>query len=275
MARRDPKHRDITRSEQLARRALRFALDPAVSRETAADRLIHLADGQAPTLELARAQILRAPWSGPTATAALGALQLSLRHLRGDRTLRLVILGPPGAGKGTQAPWLARHLGVPHISTGDLLREQATADTELGARIQATIESGRLVPDDLVLRTLETRLAEPDAMQRGYLLDGFPRTVEQARTVATFIAPATVDVVIALAVGPETVARRLALRGRADDTRSAVRTRLERYDCETVPALDWYEEAGLLLQVDGDRPPDRVREDLCRRIDGLGLSPCH
>jgi adenylate kinase len=104
------------------------------------------------------------------------------------------------------------------------------------------------------------------------MLDGFPRTVEQARSLAAFVAPATIDRVIAVAVRSETVARRLAFRGRADDTRSAVRTRLERYHRETVPTWAWYDEAGLLLIVDGDRPPDHVREEVCRHIGALGLA---
>jgi adenylate kinase len=114
-------------------------------------------------------------------------------------------------------------------------------------------------------------LAKPDVMQRGFMLDGFPRTVEQARSLAAFVAPATIDLVIALAVRPETVARRLAFRGRADDTRSTVQTRLERYHRVTVPTLVWYDEAGLLLVVDGDGP-DHVREELCRHIGALGLA---
>ena len=138
--------------------------------------------------------------------------------------MRLAILGPPGAGKGTQAPQLARHLGVPHISTGDLLRVEVMGSTELGARIRATIEGGLLVPDQLVIQTLAVRLAHPDAMQRGFLLDGFPRTVEQARTLARFLAPDSLDAVIVLVVETDAVVRRLALRGRSDDTRCAVRT---------------------------------------------------
>jgi adenylate kinase len=186
--------------------------------------------------------------------------------------MRLAILGPPGAGKGTQAPQLARHLGVPHISTGDLLRAEVMGSTELGARIRSLIEGGLLVPDQLVVQTLAVRLAHPDAIQRGFLLDGFPRTVEQARTLARFLAPDSLDAVIALVVETDAVVRRLALRGRSDDTRCAVRTRLERYHRETVPVLAWYEDAGLLLVVDGDRPPAVVAHELRRRLDALGRS---
>jgi adenylate kinase len=128
---------------------------------------------------------------------------------------------------------------------------------------------GLLVPDHLVLRLLLARLAQPDVMKRGFLLDGFPRTVEQAETLDTVLAPRGVDAVIELEVGAETGMERLGLRGRHDDTQLAVTSRLERYDHDTVPVLAWYTARTKVLRVDGDGNADRIAAELRRRVDAI------
>jgi adenylate kinase len=261
--------RGMTRSEALARRALAFALDSTITREQAAARLVLLAGAHARTLELARARTVRASSAGPIADAAIGALGLALRQTGTDGPVRLVVLGRPGAGKGTQCVDLARRLAIPHFSTGDLLREVSAQATSFGTQVRAHIDRGHLVPDHLVLRILEARLAEPGATERGFLLDGFPRTVEQAETLDTFLTPSGIDAVIELAVPAETVIERLYRRERRDDTEAAVTRRLAEYYRNTVPVLDWYVGRTPLLRVDGDRPADRVAAELRQRVDAI------
>ena len=139
--------------------------------------------------------------------------------------LNLILLGPPGAGKGTQAERLGEDFGLPHISTGDLLREAVKAGGIAGRRAQRFMSAGRLVPDRLVLRILEARLARPDARDHGYLLDGFPRTISQARAFETLPGARGFDAVIELALPRSVVLDRLAARGRGDDTRHTVQRR--------------------------------------------------
>lgn len=259
----------MTRSEVLARRALGFALDPTVTSHQAAARLVELAGAHAPALELARARILRACLTGPISEAAAHALRLALCQTGTDGAARLVVIGRPGAGKGTQCALLAQHLGIPHVSTGDLLRELSIQETPFGSQAQVFMNRGHLVPDHLVLRLLEARLAQPDIAERGFLLDGFPRTVEQAETLDTLLAPRGVDAVIELVVGAETVMERLGIRARRDDTEAAVTRRLEQHDHNSVPVLAWYEARTALLRVDGDRPADRVAAELRHCVDAI------
>ena len=261
--------RGMTRSEVLARRALAFALAPTVSSDQAATRLVELAGAHVPTLELARARILRSCSGGSISEAAAHALRLALCRTGTYGAVRLVVIGRPGAGKGTQCASLAQHLGIPHVSTGDLLRELSTQEAPFGSQAQVFMNSGHLVPDHLVLRLLEARLAQPDAIERGFVLDGFPRTVEQAEMLDTLLAPRGVDAVIELSVRAETIIERLGRRARSDDTEAAVTRRLEQYDHNTVPVLAWYEARTALLRVDGDRPADRVAAELRYRVDAI------
>jgi adenylate kinase len=259
----------MTRSEALARRALAFAMDPTVSRDLAAARLIQLAGDHARALELARVRILRSGPTGPIAEAAVAALRFAFCNAETSDGVRIVVLGRPGAGKGTQCALLARYLGIPHLSTGEFLRDGSTHETPFGARVQAYMNRGHLVPDHLVVRLLEARLAQTDATERGFLLDGFPRTIEQAETLETLLAPGGIDAIIELTVGAETVKERLALRARRDDTETAVAQRLEQYDQNTVPVLTWYETRTSLLRVDGDRPTDWVSAELRHQVHAL------
>lgn len=165
---------------------------------------------------------------------------------------RILFLGPPGAGKGTQAKLLAQALGVPHVSTGEMLRSAVAADTDLGRRAATIMAAGELVPDDLVIALVEERLAEDDAAC-GYLLDGFPRNVDQARALTDAIGDDAIELALLLEVPEDEIVDRLLKRaeaeGRADDTEETIRRRLEVYREETEPLVAHYE--AIVLRVEG------------------------
>lgn len=168
--------------------------------------------------------------------------------------MRLVLVGPPGAGKGTQAAVIAGRLGVPHISTGDIFRANVTEGTPLGRQAQEFMDAGQLVPDEVTNAMVADRLAHDDAAA-GFLLDGYPRNLGQADVLAALLADrnAPLDVVVEIVVDPEQVVQRLLARGqgRADDTEAVIRHRLEVYQAETAPLVGYYRERGLLTTVDG------------------------
>ncbi|MCU1683418.1 MAG: adenylate kinase [Amycolatopsis sp.] len=163
---------------------------------------------------------------------------------------RLVLVGPPGAGKGTQASALSEQLGVPHISTGDLFRAHVGEQTPLGQEAKRYLDSGELVPDSVTNEMVRERLSEPDGAA-GFLLDGFPRNTKQAEVLGQILSEAdtSLDAVIQLAVPEEVVVARLMSRGRADDTEDVVRRRQQIYASETAPLLEYY--ADVLIAVDG------------------------
>ncbi|MCC2312660.1 adenylate kinase [Cellulomonas xiejunii] len=176
---------------------------------------------------------------------------------------RLVLLGPPGAGKGTQAARLAERLGVPAISTGDIFRSNIKNGTELGRRVQDITASGALVPDELTNELVRDRLAQADAVD-GFLLDGYPRNVAQVAALDEILAAAgtEIDLAVELTVDPQVVVDRLTKRaqieGRADDTEDVVRHRLDVYAEQTAPISRVYAARGLLVQVDGLGEVDEV-----------------
>jgi adenylate kinase len=163
---------------------------------------------------------------------------------------RLVLVGPPGAGKGTQATALSERLGIPHISTGELFRKHIADETELGKEVKHILESGGLVPDDVTNRMLIERLEQPDTAA-GFLLDGFPRNIGQADVLSKVLADydQKLDAVVQLQVDEEVVVGRLLARGRADDNEDVIRNRQRVYRAETAPLLDYYRD--ILVSVDG------------------------
>jgi adenylate kinase len=171
----------------------------------------------------------------------------------------MVLLGPPGAGKGTQAQVLAGRLGVPAISTGEMLRVAVADGSELGRKVQGIMTSGELVDDATMAEVVRGRLAKADACD-GFLLDGYPRTLPQAETLAAILREAgcELDGVLLVDVPEDELVRRALLRGRADDKAEVVRERLRVYREKTAPLIGYYRERGLLREVDGNRPVDEV-----------------
>jgi len=213
--------------------------------------------------------------------------------------VRLVLVGPPGAGKGTQAQFIAEHLSVPKISTGDIFRANVSSATPLGLQAKAYMDRGDLVPDDVTIDMVRLRLQEPDASQ-GFLLDGFPRTVPQAQVLDDILSEtggSKLDVVLELVVDSEEVVRRLSgrrtcrtcnhvwhldfdpptvegtcdlddgeLYQRDDDQAETIQNRLEVYELSTAPLVNYYAGRGVLVGIDATGPVDDVTE---RAIDAL------
>jgi adenylate kinase len=186
--------------------------------------------------------------------------------------MRLVIMGPPGAGKGTQAGLIADHYGIPAISTGDIFRAMKTADTPLAHRVRAIMDSGGYVSDEITNAIVAARLTEPDC-EKGFLLDGYPRTVTQVETLDGVLADqgTSLDAVISLTADTEEIVARLLKRaeieGRSDDNEDTIRVRLEVYADQTAPLLDLYRSRGLLVEVDGLGPIDEVSERVFTALD--------
>ncbi|MBW0273182.1 adenylate kinase [Nocardia sp. MH4] len=180
--------------------------------------------------------------------------------------MRVVLLGPPGAGKGTQAVLLSEKLGVPHISTGDLFRANISQQTALGREAQKYMDAGDLVPSDVTNRMVEARVGEPDAAN-GFVLDGYPRTTDQADALKKILEHngTALDAVLCFVVAEDTVVERMLARGRADDTEDVIRNRLRVYREETEPLLEYYD--GLVVTVDGIGEVDEVN---ARALKALG-----
>jgi adenylate kinase len=216
--------------------------------------------------------------------------------------MRLVLLGPPGAGKGTQAERIAAKYGIPHLSTGDMLREAVAADTEVGRRAKAIMDAGQLVPDEVMNQLVAERLAQPDAA-RGFVLDGFPRTRAQAEALDGLLKQRgqRLDAVLELAVDDDALVERISGRfacarcgagyhdrfkqpqvegvcdvcggrefvRREDDKPETVRARLKAYHEQTAPLLPYYRNKGLLITVDGMAEIDDVSAEVFEKIDAL------
>jgi len=182
--------------------------------------------------------------------------------------VRILLIGAPGSGKGTQADRLAEHFGVTHISSGDLLRQHVRDETSLGKKVKSLVEAGDLVPDAIVMDMLRKPVLAASAAG-GYILDGFPRSVEQAEAAyaVTKKLGVAVQVAIHLDVDKAELVRRMLARGRgAEDTRDVIEHRLDVYAEKTVPLVDYYTSREWLLHVDGTRSVDAVTELIVARI---------
>jgi adenylate kinase len=214
--------------------------------------------------------------------------------------MKLVLLGPPGAGKGTQAERIKAHYGIAHLSTGDMLREAVAADTEVGRQAKAIMDAGRLVPDQVMIRLVAERIAQPDCA-RGFVLDGFPRTRAQAQALDALLAERgeQLDAVLEIAVDQDALVERISGRfacarcgagyhdrfkqpevagvcdvcgsrefvRRDDDKAETVRARLDAYQAQTAPLLPYYRDQGLLITVDGMAGIDQVSAEVLEKLD--------
>jgi adenylate kinase len=176
--------------------------------------------------------------------------------------MNLLIVGPPGSGKGTQSLRISRALGIPHVSTGALLRHAIRLGTPLGDSACECVAAGHLVPDALVNELVRERLGHGTARTRGFLIDGFPRNRAQLDALLSWLHPEALDAAIELAVPSEVVVQRLTARGRTDDTEAGIAARLGAYEVETSLMLRDLETTGLLISVDADRPIDDVTTDI-------------
>ncbi|MEY2424671.1 MAG: adenylate kinase [Actinomycetota bacterium] len=211
--------------------------------------------------------------------------------------IRLVLLGKQGAGKGTQCVRLGRHYVVSHVSTGDIFRAAVRSDSELGHAVKGFLDAGELVPDEVTLAAVGERLNHPDTASRGFILDGFPRSVNQAKLLDELLDPIQLDMVVDLHISTEEALIRLNGRRvcstcaaiyhvskppkydwicdncggevvqRDDDTEDAIRRRLQLYEIETAPLIDYYFERGMLITVDGLGATDEVADRLTEAID--------
>jgi adenylate kinase len=213
--------------------------------------------------------------------------------------MNLILLGPPGAGKGTQAVRLSEHYAVPHVSTGDIFRENIKQGTELGKKAKEYMDRGELVPDQVVIQIVADRLAQPDCRD-GFILDGYPRTVAQADALKEILREEgrTIDHVINIQVPDEVIVKRIAgrrtcrgcgrnyhvdfdppckegtcdqcggeLYQRDDDREETVRKRIQEYNFKTEPLVEYYRKEGLLLDIDGDAPAEEVLSSIRRALD--------
>lgn len=191
--------------------------------------------------------------------------------------VRLLLIGPPGAGKGTQAARLATHFNIPAISTGDIFRENVRNETELGQQAKAYMDKGENVPDSLTNDLVEDRLSNGDCAG-GFLLDGYPRTAAQVDALEQMLAgqSAELDAVVELVADVEVVVDRLRQRaieqGRSDDTEDVVRHRLEVYAEQTAPLISLYHNRGLLISVDGIGPIEEITERILEMLSAHGVS---
>jgi adenylate kinase len=186
--------------------------------------------------------------------------------------MRVIMMGPPGAGKGTQATFVAEHFGIPAISTGDIFRANVAEGTPLGVEAKRYMDAGEYVPDEITNKMVRNRIDEPDA-EPGFLLDGYPRTLAQVEELDGMVAFTghRLDAAVVLTVDDEEIVQRLLQRaeveGRADDTEDVIRRRQEVYREQTAPLIEVYRDRGILVEVDGMGEVDEVTKRIFEALD--------
>jgi len=188
--------------------------------------------------------------------------------------VNILLLGPQGSGKGTQAKRISAEAGVPHVSTGDMFREAIAVQTDLGRRVEPILAGGRLVPDDLTIALIRDRLGRGDAL-RGFVLDGFPRTLTQAEALDAMLEEegrqldAVFELQVSDGVARERLRNRAALENRPDDTPEAIGRRLALYEEKTLPISEHYRARGILVGIHGERTPDEVFREIQQALRTL------
>lgn len=206
--------------------------------------------------------------------------------------MKIVLLGPPGAGKGTQAEFIINHFNIPQISTGDILRENVKNNSELGIEAKSYMDKGELVPDNIVINIIKDRIQKEDC-QSGYILDGFPRTLQQAKALDEAIQPDKIDCAIYIYVDENTVVERLSLRRvskktgaiyhlkfnpppegeeifqRNDDKEDTIKNRLQVYNRQTELLINYYKEKNVLFEVDGTKTVDLIEQEIRKILEGF------
>ncbi|HJR90932.1 MAG TPA: adenylate kinase [Acidimicrobiia bacterium] len=181
--------------------------------------------------------------------------------------MKLLFVGPPGAGKGTQAGRVAERLGIPHVSTGEMFRHHVDGGTDLGRQVKAIMEAGDYVPDSITVAMLEERIAQDDARD-GFILDGFPRTLPQVSALDALIGEAGLDRVVLFEVDEDVLAERMLARGRDDDTEETIRNRFKVYQEQTEPLVSLYRQRDVVVEVDGMGEMDEVTERVLTAVRG-------
>ena len=180
--------------------------------------------------------------------------------------MRIILFGPPGCGKGTQATFISEALAIPHLSTGDMLRSAVSSESEIGLKAKYIMESGGLVSDQIVLSIVEERIGKDDC-EKGFILDGFPRTVNQAEKLDLLLSTnQKLDYVLRIKVDEEEIIKRLIDRSREDDKPDIIKNRFKTYNSETQPLIPFYEERKILFNVNGMQEIEKVSEDIKKVI---------
>ena len=180
--------------------------------------------------------------------------------------MRIILFGPPGCGKGTQATFISETLSIPHLSTGDMLRSAVSSGSDIGLKAKNIMESGGLVSDQIVLSIVEERIAKDDC-EKGFILDGFPRTVNQAEKLDLLLNTNNkLDYVLRIRVDEEEIIKRLIDRAREDDKPDIIKNRFKTYNSETEPLIPFYEERKILFNIDGMQEIEKVSEDIKKVI---------
>ena len=180
--------------------------------------------------------------------------------------MRIILFGPPGCGKGTQATFISESLSIPHLSTGDMLRSAVSSGSEIGLKAKNIMESGGLVSDQIVLSIVEERIAKDDC-EKGFILDGFPRTVNQAEKLDLLLSTNNkLDCVLRIKVDEEEIIKRLIDRAREDDKPDIIKNRFKTYNLETQPLIPFYEERKILFNINGMQEIEKVSEDIKKVI---------
>ena len=183
--------------------------------------------------------------------------------------MRIILFGPPGCGKGTQATFISESLSIPHLSTGEMLRSAVSSGSEIGLKAKNIMESGGLVSDQIVLSIVEERIAKHDC-ERGFILDGFPRTVNQAEKLDLLLSTnQELDCVLNIKVDEEEIIKRLIARAREDDKPDIIKNRFKTYNSETQPLIPFYEKRKILFNINGMQEIEKVSDDIKKVIGAI------